>query len=93
MVGGNMKEKNEFDYGIIVFKHRFAISRALDCYDETVLSKCIRTGVEYKICGSGLIAEMQIVHKDGDGKLQCTRLNLHDWTIRVKYVGDMQCEL
>lgn len=87
------ENNEEFDYGIIVFKHRFDINRPLDCYDVTVMERCIRTGIVYKISGGRLIAEMQIVYKDDDEKLQCLRLDLHDWAISVKYVGDMQCDL
>lgn len=42
-----MNEK-EFDYGIVVYKHRFNMTRSLDDYKEITLNKCIRIGLELK---------------------------------------------
>lgn len=85
-----------FDYGIVVFKHRFSIKRSLDDYEETTLDKCIRMGVEYKyytMARDKLIAEMQILYKDEDGRLQCLCKDLHDFTFEIKHKGDMNISL
>ena len=93
--GESVSEIN-FDYGIVVYKHRFNLSRSLDDYYETPINKCIRMGVELKYktmdCDK-LVYEMQIVYKDENDKLQCLCLDLHDWTIAIKHIGDMQCNI
>ena len=61
-----MSEK-EFDYGTVVYKHRFNMTRSLDDYKETILNKCIRIGLELKyktMACDKLVYEMQIVYKD-----------------------------
>lgn len=86
----------EFDYGIVSYKHRFSINRSLDDYDEIVLDKCIRMGIVYKyktVAFDKLIAEMQILYRDKNNKVQCLCLDLHDWTFSIKYVGKMLCNL
>ena len=85
-----------FDYGIVIYKHRFSINRSLDDYKETTLNKCIRMGIEYKyktVACDKLIAEMQILYKDENNKLQCLCLDLYDWTFKIKHVGNMQCHI
>ncbi len=85
-----------FDYGIVTYKHRFSINRSLDDYEETTLNKCIRMGIEYKyktVACDKLIAEMQIVYKDENDKLQCLCLDLRDWTFAIKNLGHMMCNL
>lgn len=92
---GEMREK-EFDYGIVVYKHRFNMTRSLDDYKETTINKCIRIGLELKyktMACDNLVYEMQIVYKDEDDKLQCLCLDLHDWTIAIKHIGNMQCNV
>ena len=42
-----MNEK-EFEYGIIIYKHRFNMTRSLDDYKETTLNKCIGIGLGLK---------------------------------------------
>ena len=69
-----------FEYGIVTFKHRFSINRSLDDYEETTLNKCIRIGLEYKyytMACDKLIAELQILYKDENDKLQCLKADLH----------------
>lgn len=90
-----MKEFN-FDYGIIVYKHRFSINRSLNDYKETTLNKCIRIGLVYKyktMAHDKLIAEIQICYKDEDNILQCLCLDLHDWTFEITHKGNMQVQL
>lgn len=92
---GEVNEK-EFDYGIVVYKHRFNLTRPLDDYKETTINKCIRIGLELKyktMACDKLIYEMQIVYKDENNKLQCICLDLHDWTIAIKHIGNMQCDI
>lgn len=87
---------NSFDYGIVTYKHRFSINRSLDDYDETILNKCIRMGVEYKyktMARDNLIAEMQIVYRDEFGKLHCLCEDLRDYTFSIKHKGDMMITL
>ena len=87
---------NKFDYGVVVYKHRFSINRSLNDYEETTLNKCIRMGIAYKyktMACDKLIAEMQIVHKDENDKLKCVCLDLHDWTFAIKHLGNMMCNL
>ena len=84
---------NYFDYGLVTFKHRFSIDRPVNDYAETTLNRCIRMGIEFKIFGGQPIAEMQVVYKDVNEKLQCLCLNLHDWTFSILHLGDMQCNI
>ena len=86
--------KSDFDYGIVVYKHRFSIKRALDDYEETTLNKCIRMGVvlKYKtVACDKLVYEMQILHRDENDKVKCLCLDLHDWTFNIKHIGNMRC--
>lgn len=88
--------KKEFDYGKVVYKHRFNMTRSLDDYKETTLNKCIRIGLELKyktMACDKLIYEMQIVYKDENDKLQCLCLDLHDWIVAIKHIGNMQCNI
>ena len=85
-----------FEYGIVVYKHRFSLNRSLDDYEETTLNKCIRMGVEYKyktVACDKLIAEMQIIYKDENDKLQCLCEDLHEYTFEIKHKGNMQINL
>ena len=85
-----------FEYGIVTFKHRFSIKRSLNDYEEITLNKCIRIGLEYKyytMACDKLIAELQIVYKDEDGKLQCLKKDLHEWTFQIKHKGNMMINL
>lgn len=89
-------DKFIFDYGVVVYKHRFSINRSLDDYQETTLNKCIRMGVVYKyktVACDKLIAEMQIVYKDENDKVQCLCEDLHDYTFEIKHKGDMKVVL
>ena len=88
--------KSDFDYGIVVYKHRFSIKRALDDYEETTLNKCIRMGVALKyktVACDKLVYEMQILHRDENDKVKCLCLDLHDWAFNIKHIGNMQCEI
>lgn len=80
-----------FDYGTVTFKHRFSINRSLDDYKETTLDKCISMSIVYKY--SPTLIEMQILYKDENGKLQCLRKDLHDYTFEIKHKGDMKISL
>lgn len=85
-----------FDYGIIVYKHRFSINRSLNDYKETTLNKCIRFGLVYTyntFAYDKLIAEIQICYKDEYNHLQCLCLDLQDWTFEIKHKGNMQVQL
>lgn len=92
-----MEEKEiDFDYGVVIYKHRFSINRSLDDYVATTLNKCIRMGLVYiykTMAYDKLIAEMQIVYKDVNNKLQCLCLDLHDWTFEIEHKGNMLVEL
>ena len=85
-----------FEYGIVVFKHRFSINRSLDDYEETILDRCIRIGIEHKyytMAHDKLITELQIVYKDENNKLQCLKKDLKEWTFEIKHKGNMQVSL
>lgn len=85
-----------FEYGIVTFKHRFSIKRSLDDYEEITLNKCIRIGLEYKyytMACDKLIAELQIVYKDENNKLQFLKKDLHDWTFKIEHKGNMTITL
>ena len=85
-----------FEYGIVVFKHRFSINRSLDDYEETTLNKCIRIGLEYKyytMACDKLIAKLQIVYKDENDKLQCLKKDLNEWSFEIKHKGNMKISL
>ena len=88
--------KKEFEYGIVVYKHRFNMSCSLDDYEETILNKCIRIGLELKyktMACDKLVYEVQIVYKDENDKLECLCLNLHEWDIEVINNGNSQCNI
>jgi hypothetical protein len=92
---GEVNEKT-FDYGVVVYKHRFSINRSLDDYKETTIETCVRMGVELKyktMACDKLVYEMQILYKDENNKVQCLCLDLHDWTIAIKHIGNMQCNI
>ena len=40
-----------------------------------------------------LITEMNILYKDDNNKVQCTKLDLHDWTFKVVHKGDMSISI
>ena len=83
----------DFDYGIIIYKHRFSINRSLNDYKETTLNKVIRMGLVlcYKTMAKDeLVYEYQICYKDENNKLQCLCLDLHDWYIEIKHKGNAQ---
>lgn len=85
-----------FEYGIVVYKHRFSIKRSLDDYEETTLNKCIRMGVQYKyktVACDKLVAEMQILYKDENDKVKCLCKDLHEYTFEIKHKGNMMISL
>lgn len=87
---------NEFDYGVVIYKHRFSIKRSLDDYKETTLNKCIRIGLEHKyktMAKDKLITELQVVYKDENNKLQCFCADLEEYTFEIKHKGDMMFTL
>lgn len=89
-------EDKKFDYGVVIYKHRFSINRSLNDYVETTLNKCICMGLVYKyktMACDKLIAEMQIVYKDVNNKLQCLCLDLQDWSFKIEHKGNMLVEL
>lgn len=85
-----------FEYGYVVYQHRFSIRRSLNDYEEIALNKVLRMGLQlvYKTMACDkLVYELQILHRDASGKVQCLKLDLHDWTISIKHVGDMQINI
>ena len=89
-------DKFVFDYGVVVYKHRFSIHRSLNDYEEITLNKCIRMGVVYKyktMACDKLIAEMQILYKDENGNVHCLCEDLHEYTFEIKHKGDMRISL
>lgn len=87
-----LTENDSFEYGIIIYKHRFSVNRSLDDYEETVIMKGIRMGVHhlYKTMAKDkLVTEMQILYKDENNKVQCLRKDLEDWTFEIVHKGDM----
>ena len=76
-----------------MYKHRFSINRSLDDYQETTLNKCIKIGIQYKyktVACDKLIAEMQILYKDGNDKVHCFCGDLHEYTFEIKHKGNMK---
>ena len=91
-----LTDVDSFEYGIIIYKHRFSIKRSLDDYKETVIMKGIRMGVQhlYKtVACDKLVTEMQILYKDEDGKVQCLKKDLEDWTFEIVHKGNMSISL
>ena len=85
-----------FEYGYVVYQHRFSIKRSLNDYEETALNKVIRMGIHlvYKTMACDkLVYEMQILHRDAEGKVQCLKLDLSEWTVCVKHVGHAQINI
>ena len=86
----------KFNYGIIEYKHRFSLNRSLDDYKVTRIIKCLSMGIEYKyktMACDKLIAEMQVLYRDKNNDLQCLCLDLHDYTFKVCYKGNMAINL
>lgn len=85
-----------FDYGVVVYKHRFSINRSLYDYEEITLNKVIRIGLQllYKtaVCDK-LVYELQILHRTDDETVECLKLDLHDYTVSIKHVGHMMCNI
>ena len=91
-----MEKEFIFDYGIVIYKHRFSLDRSLNDYKETTLNKCIRMGLVYKyktMARDKLIAEMQVLYRDENNEVQCLCLDLHDWTFEIKHKGNMLVQL
>lgn len=91
-----LTDNDSFEYGIIIYKHRFTIKRSLDDYEETVLMKCLSMGVYhlYKTMAKDkLVTEMQILYKDENNELQCLQKDLEDWTFEVVHKGNMRIYL
>lgn len=90
------KNQKKYNYGVITYKHRFSLTRSLDDYKETTLTKCICMSIEYKyknmVCDKP-IAEVQIVYKDEKDNLCCLCKDLHDFTFSIKHQGDMRITL
>lgn len=91
------KEKEfKFDYGIIVYKYRFSISRPLSDYKEIELTKCIRMGLEFKyktMAKDDLVPEIQIIYKDENNQPQCLCADLREFHFEIKHKGDMMMTL
>lgn len=88
--------KNNFNYGRVLYKHRFNINRSLSDYNETLLNKCIRIGLVYKYRNmkkNSLYAEIQILYRDNFNELKCLKLDLHNYTFKILHKGDMQIDL
>ena len=91
-----LTENDYFEYGIIIYKHRFTINRSLDDYEETVLMRCLVMEVHhlYKTMAKDkLVTEVQILYKDENNELQCLQKDLEDWTFEVVHKGDMRIYL
>lgn len=85
-----------FEYGVVVYKHRFSINRSLDDYEETTLNKCLSMSIQHKyytVACDKLIAELQILYKDENNKLQCLCKDLKEYTFEIKHKGNMQIAL
>lgn len=85
-----------FEYGIVIYKHRFSLNRSLDDYEETTLNRCISISIQHKyktMACDKLIAEVQILYKDNNEKLHCAKLDLHEWTFKIVHKGDMSINL
>lgn len=80
-----------FDYGIIEYKHRFSIRRSLDDYKVTRLEKCISVSSQFlykTMACDKLIHELHIAYRNANGKTELLKLDLHDYTFKVIYVGN-----
>lgn len=86
-------EEFKFDYGIITYKHRFSINRSLDDYEETMITKCIMLGLEWKSNWKDSWFEFQIIYKDAKNKNQIKILKLEDWTVNIIHKGDMSINI
>lgn len=85
-----------FEHGIVVYKHRFSINRSLDDYEETTLNKCLSMSIQHKyytVACDKLIAEVQILYKDENNKLQCLCKDLKEYTFKIIHKGDMKIAL
>ena len=84
-----------FEFGYVVYQHRFSIKRSLNDYEEIALNKVIRMGLQlvYNTMACKLVYELQILHRDAEGKVQCLKLDLSEWTVSIKHVGDMMINI
>ena len=100
-VSGETNEDDPFakykdKYGVVTYKHRFSINRSLDDYEEITLNKCIRMGVEFKyktVACDKLVAEMQILYRDDENRIHCLCKDLHDYTFKIKHLGQMDIQI
>lgn len=86
----------DFNYGTVSYRYRSSIKGSLDDCQETTLNKCILIGLELKNKTMGcdyLIPELQIVYRDYDDKSQCLCLDLNDYIVTIKLIGDMQFDI
>ncbi|MBR4032632.1 MAG: hypothetical protein IKJ07_07865 [Clostridia bacterium] len=89
-------ENFTFEYGIVVFKHRFSINRSLNDYEETTLNRCISMSIQHKyytMACDKLITELQLLYKDENNKVHCLCKDLHDWTFKIKHKGNMSINI
>ena len=85
-----------FDYGEIVIKPRFSISRAIDDYPVTVLLNCISVSLVYcykTMACDKLIAEIQIIYRVSPSSTALYKFDLHDYSFEVVKKGDMSIRL
>lgn len=83
-----------FNYGIVVYKHRFSINRSPNDYEETTLDKCVMLGLEWKSNGTESWFETHIVYrKDDNNKPEIVKLKLEDFTVKIIHKGDMSINI
>ena len=90
------KDSFSFEYGIVVFKHRFSIKRSLNDYEETVINRCIALEISFvykTMACDKLVTEICLVYKDENDKLQSIKKDLHDYNFKVIHKGDMSINL
>lgn len=85
----------KFNYGVVIYKHRFTINRSLDDYEEIKLDKCIMLELAWKsnINGTESWFETHIVYKDENNKPQIVKLKIEEYVVKVIHKGDMSINL
>lgn len=89
-----MSDCFNFDYGRIMYKHRFSIKRSLVDYEEIFIDNCISISSQFlykTMACDKLVHEFYILYRDKYGKTQLLKLDSHDYVLKILYVGDMEC--
>ena len=82
---------DNFSYGRISYQRRFSINLPLSAYDSVTLYKVLKVSSKYVYHNVGctdLHCEVYIHYHDESNRSKFLKLDLHDYTFKVEFVGD-----